>query len=145
MITFAASTEVAAAPDAVWRVMTDIAREPEWMRAVAEVAFLSDVQAYALGARMHRRGKFLFFDMSWESELVAMEPDRRAVFKHVAGALQGESRWDLAPAAASCTVTLTSTGPAPGPLAWVPAIAAAGGRARLRGDLKRLKALVEDG
>lgn len=143
MIEFTATTEIAASPAEVWQAMTDVAREPAWMRAVKMVAFVGDPSAYVVGARMRRSGRFLWFDMSWESELVEIEPEKLAVFKHVAGALQGESRWALSPTASGCQVTLASTGPAPGPMAWFPALAAAGGRAGLRGDLKRLKRVVE--
>lgn len=82
--------------------------------------------------------------MSWESELAEFEPVRLAVFKDDDSALKGESRWELAPAAAGCEVTLASAGPANGPLVWFPALATAGGCAGLRGDLKRLKLDVEE-
>lgn len=143
MIAFSATVNIAAAPSAVWAVMTDLAREPEWMRAVGEVSFVGNVTSYEAGARMQRRGHFLWITMSWESEIVAYEPGTLAVFKHVAGSLKGESRWEIDALVSGCRVTLASTGPAPGLFAMFPALARAGGRAGLKGDLARLKKIVE--
>ncbi len=145
MVEFSAEVTVGASPEALWRVMSDPAREPEWMRAVTEAVFLGGATGYEVGARMRRGGRFLWFDLSWESVVAAYEPARLAVFRHEGGALRGESRWELRPTEQGCRVTLASTGPAPGPLKWAPALAAAGGRMGLRGDLARLKALVERG
>jgi uncharacterized protein YndB with AHSA1/START domain len=143
MVEFSAAIDIAATPETVWRVMTDISREPEWMPAVRASAFIGEPQGYAVGARMRRAARFLWIDMSWESEIVRCEPDSVVVFKHVGGALKGESRWRVTPTEGGCTVVLESEGPAPGPLAWFPALAAAGGRAGLRRDLGRLKRLAE--
>ena len=142
-VRFSAATDIAAAPEAVWWVMTDVAREPEWMAAVRVATFVGDVQGYEVGARMRRQARFLWIDMSWESEIVRYEADSVIVFKHVGGALKGESRWSVTPTAGGCRVVLESDGPAPGPLAWFPALAAAGGHAGLKRDLARLKRLVE--
>ena len=143
MVEFSAAMDIAAAPEVVWRVMTDVAREPDWMPAVRASAFIGAPQGYAVGARMRRQARFLWIDMSWESEIVRCEADRVIVFKHVGGALRGESRWLVTPTAGGCRVVLASDGPAPGPLARLPALAAAGGRAGLKRDLGRLKRLVE--
>ncbi len=123
--------------------MTEPLSEPEWMRAVDSVTFIGGATEYAVGARMRRSGAFLWITMTWESEITAFEPERLAVFEHVGGSLKGESRWELSPTESGCRVTLSSTGLAPGPLAWVPALAAAGGRIGLRSDLSRLKSVAE--
>lgn len=144
MIEFSAELEIGAAPDAVWRTMTDPSRESDWMRAVHNVAFVGEAEGYAIGAHMRRSGKFLWMTLSWESEVVAFEPGGLVAFRHVAGALKGESRWELTPTGSGCRVRLASAGPPPGPLTRFPGLAAAAGRAGLRGDLARLKRLVEE-
>lgn len=143
MIAFAATIEIAAEPARVWRLLMAVSREPEWMRAVRDVTFLDDTAAYQIGARMRRRGKFLWFEMVWESEITALEPERLASFRHIGGALRGESHWRLIDTEDGCELTLASTGPAPKPLSLFPSIAEADGRAGLKGDLARLKKLIE--
>jgi hypothetical protein len=142
MVEFSAASEIAAPAKHVWLIMTDIARESQWMTAVGSVAFVGDPTSYAVGARMRRRGKFLWIELSWESEIVVCEPMRQIRFRH-SGAIRGESCWEIEPTSAGCRVRLWSLGPAPGPLRWLPGFAAYGGRLGLKGDLARLKDLAE--
>jgi len=142
MIEFSATREIAAPAEHVWRILTDIARESQWMTAVGSVAFIGDPASYAVGARMRRSGKFLWIELSWESEIVACEPQERIRFRH-SGAIEGESRWEIEPTSGGSRVELWSLGPAPGPLKWLPSFAAYGGRLGLQGDLARLKRLAE--
>ena len=142
MIEFSATSEIAAPAEHVWRIMTDIARETQWMTAVGSVAFVGDPASYKVGARMRRSGKFLWIELSWESEIVVGEPMKQIRFRH-SGAIRGESRWEIEPTSAGCRVRLWSLGPAPGPLKWLPGFAAYGGRLGLKGDLARLKRLAE--
>src|SRR5688572_32193039 len=134
MIEIEAEIEIAAAPDAVWAVMADPKREGTWMRAVQRAEFVG-APAYALGARMRRAGKFLGKAMAWESEIAEYAPARRVVFRHVAGSVQGESRWEIAPAGAGSRVRLASRGPLPRGLSWLRPLAAMAGHAALRADL----------
>lgn len=143
MVEFAAEIDVNAPASSVWALLVDPRRESEWMRAVKEVSFVAPAHGYAAGARMRRSGGFAGIKLSWESEIAACEPDRLIVFRHVGGALSGESRWELAPTPNGCRVRLSSRGPAPKGLAWFPALAALIGRAGLKGDLSRLKRLAE--
>ncbi len=143
-IDVAAEIAIAAAPDAVWAVMSDPRREPAWMRAVASAEFLG-AAGYAVGARMRRRGRFLGKAMAWASEIVECVPGRRLVFRHVAGSVRGESRWEIASADGGSRVRLASTGPLPRGLSLLRPLVAAGARAALRADLRRLKRLVEAG
>jgi uncharacterized membrane protein len=142
LIEFSATREIMAPPENVWRIMTDIAREPQWMTAVGRVDFIGDPSSYAVGARMRRSGKFLWIELVWESEIVTCEPPRLIRFLH-SGAIRGESRWEIEPMSGRCRVRLWSRGPAPGPLAWLPSLAVQGGRLGLRGDLARLKRVAE--
>src|SRR5712671_5026268 len=98
-------------PEAVWRVLTDVERESQWMRAVGQVEFVGEIKRYTAGARMRRRGKFLWMDLVWDSEIEACEPRRLVRFRH-AGAIEGESRWEIEPAPEGCIVRLCSVGPA---------------------------------
>jgi uncharacterized membrane protein len=142
-IEFSAETRINAPASSVWRLMIEAAREPEWMRAVRSAEFVGPQRGYALGACMRRRGRFLGIEIRWDSEIVALEPDRRIVFRHTGGAIGGESLWEVIPTAEGCCVRLASRGPAPRPLARFPALAAMIGRVGLRGDLARLKRLAE--
>jgi uncharacterized protein YndB with AHSA1/START domain len=142
MIDVTVTTEIAAPPETVWRMLIDLPREPAWMRAVEEVAFVAPASTYAPGARMRRAGRFLGIRLAWESEITEFVPNSRIVFRH-SGAISGHSRWEVEPTAQGSLVRLTSIGPAPGVLGWLPALARAGVRAGLAGDLKRLKRLVE--
>jgi uncharacterized protein YndB with AHSA1/START domain len=141
-VEFSATGTIRAPPEAVWRVLTDLEREAQWMRAVGRVEFVGEVKRYAAGARMRRSGRFLWMHLVWNSEIEACEPRRLIRFRH-AGAIKGESCWEIEPAPEGCTVRLSSVGPAPGPLKWMPALAAYGGRLGLQGDLARLKRIVE--
>lgn len=141
MVEFEASIEMAASPERVWSVLTDIRIEPLWMRACKTVAF-TEGDGYRAGSRMERTGRFLGMTLRWRSLVTDVTPNRLIAFRHD-GAVNGESRWELTPSAAGSRVRLWSTGPAPGPFKWFPALAAAGGRAGLNGDLARLKQLAE--
>jgi uncharacterized protein YndB with AHSA1/START domain len=143
MIEVAAEIEIAATPDRVWAVMTDPAHEGEWMRAVRRAEFVAGGAGYASGARMRREGRFLGRSLAWESEIVECEPGRRIAFRHVGGSVQGESHWEITPVGGGSRVRLASAGPLPRGLAFLAPLAAAGARAALRGDLRRLKRLVE--
>jgi uncharacterized protein YndB with AHSA1/START domain len=142
MIEASAEVEIAASPEEIWRIMTDTAHESAWMRAVRTVEFVGRDGGYETGRRM-RRSRFLGFGIAWESEISEVIPARRLVFRHVAGALRGESRWEIDPLAAGSRVRLVTKGPAAGVLAWAPALATAATRLGLRSDLARLKRLAE--
>lgn len=141
MVEFEAQIEIAASPERVWGVLTDIRKESLWMRASKTVAFI-DGDGYRAGCRMARTGRFLGMTLRWQSDVTAVEPNRLIAFEHH-GAVKGKSRWEIMPSAAGCRVRLWSTGPAPGPFKWFPALAAAAGKAGLNGDLARLKQEVE--
>ena len=141
-ITASAETEIAASPETIWQIMTDAAQEGAWMRAVRSAEFIGG-GGYAIGSRMRRSGRFLGFPLTWESEISDVFPARRIVFRHVAGALRGESHWEIEPVDGGSRVRLVTKGPAPGPLAWAPALATAMVRRGLEGDLARLKRLAE--
>jgi uncharacterized protein YndB with AHSA1/START domain len=142
MIEIEADIEIAATPEAVWAIMSDPSREHTWMRAVQKADFVGPPR-YAEGARMRREGRFLGKRMAWESEIAECVAARRLVFRHVAGSLRGESRWEIEPTAGGTRVRLSSLGPLPRVLSWLRPIAAMGGRAALRADLRRLKGLAE--
>ncbi len=84
MIEIEAEIEIAAAPEAVWAVMSDPAREGAWMRAVQRAEFVG-ASGYAAGARMRRAGRFLGKALAWESEIAQYTPVRQVVFCHIAG------------------------------------------------------------
>jgi len=143
MVAFAAEIDIAAPPHRVWQVLNDISLESRWMKAARETRFIAG-NGYARGARMQRRGGFMGYKLDWQSDIVEVVSERLIAFAH-SGTVQGSSRWELTPAPGGGThVRFTSEGPAPGPLKWLPALAATAGRAGLRGDLRRLKQLVEE-
>ena len=142
MVTFSAEVETSAAPSRIWAVMNDISLEPSWMQAVSSVSFLDDETAYHIGALMQREGHFLGMTLRWTSEIIGFETEKLIAFRHE-GAVKGTSRWEIIPGEGGVLIRFTTDGPAPGPLKWFPALAAAGGRAGLKGDVKRLKVLAE--
>ena len=143
MVAFAAEIDIAAPPHGVWQVLNDITLEPRWMRATREVSFISG-NGYARGARMQRRGGFALYKLDWQSDIVEVVSERLIAFAH-SGNLTGTSRWELSPIPGGGTrVRFESEGPAPGFMKWLPGLAAMAGRAGLRGDLRRLKQLVEE-
>jgi uncharacterized protein YndB with AHSA1/START domain len=143
MVHFEAEIGIAASPARVWDVLTSLKQEPRWMRATKAVAF-TEGDHYAKGARMERTGRFLGVTLRWRSEIAAVERDRLISFAHE-GAVKGISQWEIVPAPNGSRVRFWSEGPAPGPLAWLPGLAAMAGRAGLNADLRRLKHLVERG
>jgi uncharacterized membrane protein len=142
MIEIEAEIEIAAPPEAVWAVMSDPGRESAWMKAVRRAEFLG-AAGYGPGVRMRRSGRFLGKALAWESEIANYTPARHVLFRHVGGAVKGESRWEVAPAGAGSRVRLASRGPLPRGLAWLRPLAAMAARTALRADLRRLKKLVE--
>ncbi len=142
MVTFSAEIKTTASPARIWAVMTNLSLEPTWMQAVSAVSFLNGETAYRVGAQMQREGGFLGMTLRWTSEITGYEQERLIAFKHE-GAIKGTSQWEIIPEQNGAVIRFTTDGPAPGPLKWLPALAAAGGRAGLKGDVKRLKVLAE--
>ena len=142
MVTFSAEITTTASPAQIWAVMSDISRESIWMQAVSSVSFLNDETSYRVGADMQREGHFLGMTLRWTSEITEYEQGRIIAFRHE-GAIKGTSHWEIIPEGDKTLIKFTTNGPAPGPLKWFAALAAAGGRAGLKGDVKRLKAVVE--
>jgi uncharacterized protein YndB with AHSA1/START domain len=143
VIEFSAEVETSAAPERVWAVMSDIGREPEWMQAVQRVEFTDGSAGYRPGARMRRAGRFIGMTLAWSSEVTEFRPDSLIAFRHTGGALSGESRWEIIPRPGGSTIRFSTRGPAPGPLAWFPALARLGGRLGQQRDVARLKRIAE--
>ena len=123
--------------------MSNVHREPEWMRAVRRVEFSDGSTDYRPGARMRRTGKFMGIPLTWASEVTNCEPGRLIAFRHTGGALVGESRWEIVARPGGSNIRFWTRGAAPTLFARLQSLARLGGRLGLRRDVTQLKQVAE--
>ena len=117
MAHFETTIDIAAPPERVWEVMSDLERWPEWTQSMSRVERLNDRPA-GVGSRVRvkqpRLAAAVFDITSWNPprgfDWVARNPLVTAVARH-----------DIAPSAGGSRVTLSVTfsGPLGGVIAWV--------------------------
>ena len=84
-------------PEAVWRVLTDWERQPEWMVDAAWVRVIG-AQREGAGVRFRARTKILGISLLTETLTVSVwEPPRRLVVTRP-GFIKGRGEWNLVPA-----------------------------------------------
>ena len=88
---------VAAAPDAVWRLVADPTTYPTWWSEFLEVERLNDVEGVGARATVHVKSA-LPYHMRFELEATRRDELRVAEVR-ASGDLVGMMRWTLAPAA----------------------------------------------
>jgi uncharacterized protein YndB with AHSA1/START domain len=96
---FVTEWDLPAPPEAVFDVIGDSLRWPEWWRGVRAVTELTDHEPEGLGNR--RRYVFrssLPYDLVFDMRVTRFERPL-ALFGQAAGELEGEGRWTFAPAA----------------------------------------------
>jgi hypothetical protein len=103
----AESVEIAAAPEAVYRVVSDVTRLPEWAAETVRCRWLGSATGPVVGARfrgVNRRGPVRW---STTCTVTAAEPGRAFAFRvALAGLIPvAEWRYDLEPAGEGCRVT----------------------------------------
>ena len=131
------STEMAADPACVARIMFDPSRDPEWIGGARSVEPSPDPTA--IGARTRRHGGFLGRKFSWATEVVEHEPGALLRMKFVDGPMRGEVSYRIEPFGEGSRVSIRNSGGAsfnvPG-MTWML-------RRSVAKDLERLKRLVE--
>lgn len=138
-------TSIAAAPEAVWAHLEDIATHTEWMADAVAIDFLTD-QRRGAGVRFACRTRVGPLRTTDLMEITEWSPPSRMGVRH-SGAVSGEGHFELAPAPAGHATRMVWRedlrfpwwlgGPL-GALAARPVL-----RRIWRGNLGRLKARVE--
>jgi uncharacterized membrane protein len=138
--------EVVDAPiDATWAVLSDIPRQPEWMRDMKRVQ-IETPGAVGVGTRAEATVRILGISVSDPVEVTAFEPPVRFAIRHD-GLFSGDGVITLEPGADDTTTIVRWTEtlvppllPELGAVAQAPVL-----RAVFQEDLRRLKRLVETG
>lgn len=130
-----ASRTIPAAPDRVAAVMFDPARDPEWIGGAKSVDPPSG-NPVAVGARTTRHGGFMGRKFSWQTEVVAFDPNRLLDMRFVAGPMKGGGvTYRIQPVGDASLVTIRNTGPGPQFMGWFV-------KRSVSKDLERLARLV---
>ncbi len=164
------ATTIAAPPQAVWNVLVDMARQPEWMRDLKTVT-LDEPGPIRVGSR--GVGVVRMFGISQADPIVVtrFDPPRTYALRHL-GRFAGSGTFELRPAGGESATLVswteelrldTATIRLPGPLRRLPgltvvtqAVVGFGGRCVdpllaplfkhvFRADLRRLRLMVERG
>ena len=138
--------EVVDAPiDATWAVMSDVPRQPEWMRDMKRVD-IETPGTVGVGTRAEATVRILGIAVSDPVEVTAFDPPVRFAIRHD-GLFTGEGVITLEPGADGTTTIVRWTETLIPPL--LPELAAIAQapvlRAVFQEDLRRLKRLVETG
>lgn len=94
---------VGASPEAVWEVVADVTRVPEWSRECRRVEWLDGATRPAPGVRFRGSNKAGPWSWSRINEVIAAEPNERLTWRTISTPLYPDSsRW---------TITLEPAGP----------------------------------
>ena len=148
--TVSVSRDIAASPEALWAMVTDVTRTGEWSPENQGGAWLGTATAATPGARFKARNRNGSRSWSTVSKVLDATPDRRIAFRVMAGPIK-VADWSYAfePTADGCRVTESCTDLRPG---WFKPIAklATGvadrdthNRAGMEQTLERLAAAAE--
>ena len=150
MTSVSVSTTIAATPDAVWALVSDLTRMGEWSPESEGVEWLGGARGPALGVAF--KGSNRIGSKSWTTRgrIVAAEPGHTLAFRiSAAGMRVAEWRYELAATDDGCTVTESWTderGPiirAIGSMATGVKDREAHNRTTMQATLERLKAAAE--
>jgi len=131
-----ASRNIGATPRQVARIMFDPRRDPEWIGGAKRVDPPSG-EPTAVGARTTRHGGFMGRKFSWQTEVIAFEPDRLLDMHFVEGPMKGGSvTYRIEPQGPGSRVSIRNTGPGPQIAGWFV-------RRSVRKDLDRLAEMVQ--
>jgi hypothetical protein len=108
--TVSVQTDIGAAPDVVWSLISDVTRMGEWSPEATGAIWKGDAAGPALGAKF--KGTNANGKKSWTTDcaITACEPGRAFGFRVTAGPLK-IAEWDyrIEPTDAGCQVTETWT------------------------------------
>jgi carbon monoxide dehydrogenase subunit G len=138
MVDVTVKTEIDAPPEKVAAIMFDAERDPQWIGGAKKAQKLTP-GPYGVGTKVRREGAFLGRSFSWTTEVTELTSERLVRMKHIAGPFKGGVDYSIEPKGRGSDVTIRNYGEAS---FWFPFMATMM-RASVRGDLGRLKALVE--
>jgi uncharacterized protein YndB with AHSA1/START domain len=133
--------EIARPADAVFALLADASRVPEWQRSAVESRADGPL---AEGVRIHERRHFLGHDEETELEVTAFEPGRRLSLKTLRGPVKLSIDHLLQEADGRTILRVTAEGKPHGLLRLAGPAVAARARQELRRDFERLKAILEE-
>jgi uncharacterized protein YndB with AHSA1/START domain len=133
--------EIARPADAVFALLADVSRVPEWQRSAVESRADGPL---AEGVRIYERRHFLGHDEETELEVTAFEPGRRLALKTLRGPVKLSIDHVLQEADGRTTLRVTAEGKPHGLLRLAGPAVAARARQELRRDFERLKAILEE-
>jgi hypothetical protein len=147
-----ARTDIAAAPEAVWTLISDVTRMGEWSPEATGAEWKGGATGPALGARF--AGTNANGTKSWTTtcEVTTCDPGRAFGFRVKAGGLK-VAQWDyrIEPTATGCTMTETWTDERGALVTWLGKLVTgvadreAHNRAGMEQTLAALKAAAESG
>jgi hypothetical protein len=79
------SVDVAASPDAVWAIVSDPARTPEWSPVCRRVEWVPPARGPAAGARFRGHNQLRLFRWTRECEITEWEPTTTIAFHTLLG------------------------------------------------------------
>jgi uncharacterized protein YndB with AHSA1/START domain len=143
--------EIAAPPERVWSIVSDVTRTPDWSPVCHRVEWLPPSNGAEVGARFRGHNKLRMFRWSRECVIDEAEPARAFAFHtEIDGTTSTTWRYTLAPADGGGT-RLTETYRAVSVPRWVWLLRKAGGakqsdkdtRRNISTSLERIKELAE--
>ena len=135
------TVEIARPADAVFALLTDPSRVPEWQASALESHADGPL---AEGVRIHERRHFLGHDAETELEVSAFDPGRRLALRTLKGPIKLSIDHVLEEQDGHTSLRVTAEGRAHGLLRFAGPAVTAKARQELRRDFERLKALLEE-
>ncbi len=136
------SVDIARAAAAVWEVVGDFAHDRRWRQGIYRSERTSP-GPMAVGATLLEGAWFLGRDIVTHSDVTAYEPGRCWSFATTAGPIKAWGTHALKPTAGGSRFTYTLHAAFPGPLRLVEPLLTPIIAWRIKGDLRRLKLLME--
>ena len=140
-----ATTTIDRPPDVVARYAFDPANDPGWIGGVSSVEPVTGGPT-AVGSRVIRRGSFMGRPLEWLMEVVELVPDRRIELHALRSPFPMDVTYTLEPSGTdgrSTQATVRVRGEAHGYYAIAGPLLGPMVRGSLKGDVNRLKRLVE--
>src|SRR5690242_6806994 len=133
--------EISRPPEDVFAYLSDVETLPRWQKSLLEARADGPFEQ---GTRIVEKRSLFGRQAETELEVTALEPPRRLTLKTIRGPVELEVDHQLEPNGTGTTLHVTAAGKAKGALRFAGPAVAAGARQELKGDLERLKALLEE-